>query len=116
MKTTNFTTKQKGYGRQGLYFNFDGELYHLCDVFPNVPEQFNDYALNEDCFFNEETETYTDLNDREVTPIDNWDDFLFERFKEEIGKVLFDSIDLDEYDFDFDNATYEQIAEWAINY
>lgn len=116
MKTTNFTTQQKGYGRQGLYFNFTGELYHICDVFPNVSEQFNDYELIEDCFFNEETETYKDLNGREVTPIDSWDEFLLERYKEEIGKVLFERLDFGDYDFDFDNATYEEIAEWAINY
>lgn len=27
MRTLNFSTKQKGYGRQGLYFNFDRKTY-----------------------------------------------------------------------------------------
>jgi hypothetical protein len=116
MKTLNFTTKQKGYGRQGLYFDFDGETYHICDVFPNVEEHFEDYELSEDCFFNEETETYTDLNGHNVTPIDSWDEFLTENYKEEIGKILFESLDFEVYDFDFENATFEEITEWAANY
>ena len=116
MKTLNFSTNQKGYGRQGLYFYFQGAKYYLMDVYPNVPEHFNDFELINDCFFNEETKIYTDLNGREVTPIDGWDEFLIERYKEEIGRVLYENIDHEDFDFDFDNSTYDQITDWALNY
>lgn len=117
MNAFTFTTKQKGYGRQGLYFRFDSKSYYLTDVFPNIPEHFNDYAHNDDCSYNEETEIYTNSNGREVTPIESWDEFLTERYKEDIGQVLFESLDFDDYpDFNFNDATYEQIAEWALNF
>jgi hypothetical protein len=112
----NFTTQQKGYGRQGLYFDFNGDTYYLCDVYPNIKEHFNGFCLNEDCFFNEETEVYTNSNGSEVTPIDNWDEFLFSHYKTEIGEILFEELDHEEYSIDFDNLTYEEIAEWANNY
>ena len=40
---------------------------------------------------------------------------LLPNFKEEIGRILFESLDFDDYDFDFNNANYEEIAEWASN-
>jgi len=116
MTTFNFTTKQEGYGRQGLYFYFNGEKYFIQSVFPNVPEYFKDYELNDDCFYNEESEIYTDQNGHEVTPIDSWDEFLTNHYKEEIGQILFENLDFEDFDFDFDNSTYEEIAEWASNY
>jgi hypothetical protein len=116
MTAFNFTTKQEGYGRQGLYFSFNGEKYFIQSVFPNVPEYFEDYELSEDCFYDEETETYRDSNGHEVTPIDSWDEFLTNNYKEEIGQILFENLDFDDYEFDFDNSTSEEIAEWASNY
>ena len=61
MKNFTFTTKQKGYGRQGLYAN--GE--YIMDVFPNIDEYFEIEHEN-DVFFNEETEIYTDCNGNEI--------------------------------------------------
>ena len=115
MKTLHFTTKQEGYGRQGLYFKFNDTEYYIRSVFPNIQEQFSDYELQEDCFFNSETETFTNESGKEVNPIDSWDDFLFSEFKSEIGEILFDELDHDDFEFDFENATYKEIAEWAIN-
>lgn len=86
-------------------------------MFPNVAEHFSDFELLEDTFFDEETEIYKDLNGREVTPIDSWDEFLFDNFKEEIGQILYENLNHEDYeDYNFDDATYEEIAEWAINY
>ena len=115
MTTFNFTTKQEGYGRQGLYFSFNGEKHFIQSVFPNVEEYFG-ITYENDCFYNEETETYTDCNGNETIPYSDLDSFLTENFKEEIGRILFESLDFDDYEFDFDNATYEEIAEWASNY
>ena len=59
----NYSTKQKGYGRQGLYLEFleiEGSHY-IKDVFPNVEEHF-DILLESDAFFNEETGKYTNGN------------------------------------------------------
>lgn len=59
----NYSTKQRGYGRQSLYLSFlemEGEHY-FNDVFPNVEEHF-DILLNDDAFFNEEKGYYTDGN------------------------------------------------------
>ena len=112
MTTFHFTTKQEGYGRQGLYFSFDGEKHFIQSVFPNVEEHF-DITHEDDCFYDEETKIYKDCNGHETTPYSNLDDFLFENFKEEIGRILFENLDHEEYDFDFDDATYKDIAEWA---
>lgn len=116
MTTFNFTTKQKGYGRKGLYFDFDGKSFYLTDVFPNVTEQFEDFELTENCFFNEEDEKYYDQNGHEVTPIDSWDSFLTDHYKEEIGQILYENLDSDDYEFNFDSATYEDITNWALEY
>ena len=113
----NFITKQEGYGRQGLYFIFDGKQYFIQSIFPNVPEYFNDYELLDDCFFNESTEMYTDCNGHEVTPINSWNEFLTEKFKEKIGSILCDELDSELYDFDFEGAAnYTDVADWALNY
>ncbi len=114
MTAFNFTTKQEGYGRQGLYFSFDGKNHFIQSVFPNVEEYFG-VTYENDCFYNEETETYTDCDGNETTPYSDLDYFLTEKFKEEIGQILFESLDFDDYDFDFRNATYEEVAEWASN-
>lgn len=111
----HFKTKQKGYGRQGLYFVFNNEDYYIKDVFPNISEHFNDYELLDDCFGNEE-EGFRDINGCEVTPINSWDEFLTETFKEEIGEILFNNLNHNEYNFDFEEKSYEDICEWAINY
>lgn len=118
MKTLNFTTKQKGYGRQGLYFEFDGETYHICDVYPNVEEHFG-IEHEDKCFYNEETDSYTDYNGEEIDTdhmYDDLDEWLQNNFKAEIGEILFESLDFEDYDFDFEKATFEEITEWAINY
>lgn len=60
---TNYSVKQKGYGRQGLYVEFlevDGKHY-IEDVFPNVTEHF-DILLIHNAFFNEETGLYSDCD------------------------------------------------------
>ena len=42
-------TKRKGYGRQGVYVNFNEYSYgdiddlYICDVFPNIDEYFENY-------------------------------------------------------------------------
>ena len=115
MKTFDFTTKQEGYGRQGLYFSFDGEKHFIQSVFPNVEEYFGITHEN-DCFYNDESETFTDCDGHETLPYSDLDEWLTEHFKEEIGQILFESLDFEDYEFDFENATYEEIAEWASNY
>lgn len=116
MTTSNFTTKQEGYGRQGLYFRFDGQELYITSVFPNIPEQFEDYELHDDCNYDEETGIFTNNNGREVTPIDSWDEFLLAHYEDEIGDILSKELDRDNYQFDFDNSTGEQIINWAVNY
>ena len=115
MSTFNFTAKQEGYGRQGLYFQFDGKQYFIQSVFPNVEEHFG-ITYENDCFYNEETKIYTDCDGNETTPYSDLDTYLTENFKAEIGKILDEEINHDDCDFDFENATYEEIAEWAANY
>ena len=59
----NYSTKQKGYGRQALYLHFleiDGEHY-IQDVFPNVKENFR-ILLNDDSYLNEDDGLYYDAN------------------------------------------------------
>ena len=112
MKAFEFTTEQEGYGRKGLYFSFQGEKYYIQSVFPNVEEHFG-ITYENDCFFCEETGIYTDCNGNETTPYSDLDYFLSEKFKEEIGQILYENIDREDFDFDFDNATYDEIADWA---
>lgn len=70
-----FSVKQKGYGRQGLYVVlYKKDSFHLpvserftmpiyiMDVFPNVAEHFDNYILREDAFFSEDEGYYTDGN------------------------------------------------------
>lgn len=47
----HYSTKQKGYGRQGLYLEFDEVQgsYHMCDVYPNVVEHY-DILLYDDAY------------------------------------------------------------------
>jgi hypothetical protein len=110
-----FNTKQKGYGRQGLYFDFDGNTFYLMDVFPNVNEHFGIKHVNNafptddggytDCDGNALNGVYTDL-----------DDWLFSALKDEIGEVLYENLDLQLYeDSTFADFTCEEIAEWAYN-
>ena len=88
MRTINFETKQEGYGRQGLYYIDPNKGKHyLCSVFPNIPEQFKNVCLSENCFYDEENDIYTDEQGREVTPIDDWNDFLLEHYEEEIQEL-----------------------------
>lgn len=118
MATFNFTTKQEGYGRQGLYFSFDGKQYFIQSVFPNVKEHF-EIECEENCFYDEDTETYKDYNGDEIAEdhmyysLDSW---LTENLKEKIGKSIYDHANWNDYDFDFENATYKEISEWAANY
>ena len=114
MKTVNFETKQEGYGRQGLYFKFDGEMYKLCSVFPNVEEGLNILHIDY-CFENESGET-VDCNGHKVTSYTDLNEFLLENYKTEIGQILDEQLDHERYDFNFSNATYEEIAEWAAQY
>ena len=66
MKTiVNYSTKQRGYGRQSLYVDvaIDGEVVkdvYVQDVFPNFQEHF-DFVLTEDAFELEDG-TYTNGN------------------------------------------------------
>jgi len=115
MNTTHFRTKQEGYGRQGLYFVFDGNSYYIKSVFPNVKEYYN-IDNSDDCFYDEETKEYYDGGGNPINPVDDFDVFLFEKNKEEIGQKLFENLEHEDFEFDFDNATYEQIAEWAFNH
>jgi hypothetical protein len=58
-----YSTKQRGYGRQALYFEFieiDG-LFYIQDVFPNVVEHF-DILLRRDAFPHEEKGFFTNGN------------------------------------------------------
>jgi hypothetical protein len=69
----SYSTKQRGYGRQSLYvelkrndilFNIKDSFIkdvYVMDVFPNVEEHF-DIVLNQDAFYNEEGDYYTDSN------------------------------------------------------
>ena len=92
------STKQKGYGRQGLYVElkrtdipFDlGKSFiknvYLTDVFPNVKEHFNGYILEEDAFPNEDGTLFHNCNGNgEYTPdhmFKTTDDMLNHAFSE----------------------------------
>jgi len=116
MKTNIFfTEKQEGYGRTGLSFEFDSKKYYVRSFFPNVHEDLGITQL-EDCIYDEEKEKYFDENGNETTPYEDLDEFLFERYKEEIGQILFENLDHESYNFDFVHSSYEEIAEWAKNY
>lgn len=115
MGSLNFSKKQAGYGRQELYFHFDNEKFFVQSVFPNVEEHFG-ITHNENCFYDEDKKIYTDCNGHETTPYSNLDEFLTESLKERIGEILYESLYHGDFDFDFENATYEEITEWAINY
>jgi len=114
MKTANFETKQEGYGRQGLYFVFDGKMHYICSVFPNVEEHLNIRYIDY-CFENEDG-VIVDCNGHEVTPYTDLNQILLDNYKKEIGEILYENLDFENYDFDFENATYEDITDWAIQY
>lgn len=114
MKTANFETKQEGYGRQGLYFVFDGKMHYICSVFPNVEEHLNIRHIDY-CFENEDG-VIVDCNGHEVTPYKDLNQILLDNYKKEIGEILYENLDFENYDFDFENATYEDITDWAIQY
>ena len=64
-KIVNYSTKQRGYGRQSLYVDvlIDGKIVkdvYVQDVFPNFQEHF-DFLLNEDAVELEDG-TFTDGN------------------------------------------------------
>ncbi len=70
-------TKQKGYGRQGLYIYFfhEGKRYdgvYVMDVFPNVLEHFSNQAiLSQDAFpMKGSDDLYTDGNQNGEYTID----------------------------------------------
>lgn len=113
MASFRFVTKQEGYGRQGLYVCIDGNDYYLCSVFPNIPESFSEYELIEDCFGNEH-DGFVDSDGKRVTPISSWDEFLTDRFKGEIGLIIYDNISCNDECFDFDNESFESIADWYL--
>lgn len=71
----NITTKQKGYGRQGVY----AELYiesgrdriwvkdvYIMDVFPNINEHFNALPINDTFSDENNPEVYLDHNGNEL--------------------------------------------------
>ena len=115
MTTLNFKTKQEGYGRQGLYFTFEKEDYFILSVFPNLKEGLG-ITHKDECFYVEDEEVYLDCDGQETTPYSDLDTFLLENFKEDIGRILFESLDRDKYDFDLDNSSYLETAEWAGYY
>jgi len=63
----NFSTKQKGYGRQSLYVDIvlqNGKTIkdvYVQDVFPNVQEHF-DFILDQDAFESEDGTYFTNGN------------------------------------------------------
>ena len=67
MKTiVNYSTKQKGYGRQALYVDiqFNNLLFknvYVEDIFPNL-EEGKGYILEVDAFYDEDREIYHDGN------------------------------------------------------
>jgi hypothetical protein len=90
MKTVYFTTKREGYGRQGLYFTYENKEYYIQSVFPNIEEHFDSYATMDDCF-EQEDGTFQNVNGKEVTPINSWQEFLNKHFKERIKEILQDA-------------------------
>ena len=84
-----FSKKQKGYGRQGLYFDFNGETYHVIDVFPNVDEHFN-ITHDNNAFYDDDEDVYNDCNGNELNGVySDKDEWLFNNLKQEIGQVLY---------------------------
>lgn len=86
MEQFKFTVKQKGYGRQGLYANG----VYIMDVFPNVEEHFGIVHEN-DAFYNEETEQYTDGNGNEIEEgclYSNKDEWLSKHLQDEVLAAL----------------------------
>lgn len=82
MKNYRFTTKQKGYGRQGLYANG----VHIQDVFPNVEEHFG-LTHENDAFYDEENGIYTDYDGNETTVYQDLDEWLSENFESELEEL-----------------------------
>jgi len=72
MKTIiNYSTKQKGYGRQGLYVDiqFNNLVFnniYVEDVFPNLGEQF---LLEEHAFWDEDKEIHHDDSGQEFEEV-----------------------------------------------
>jgi len=87
-ESLNFTTSQKGYGRQALYV----QDYYLMDVYPNIEEYFG-LTHENDSFYNEEEEIYTDCNGNEIDEeciYSNLDQFLCKYLKSEIQDLIED--------------------------
>jgi len=96
----SYSTKQKGYGRQGLYLSFleiEGN-YYMCDLFPNLQEHF-DYLTIEDAFEHNRDifgryckKYYTDCtgNGEYDVVYDDDLDFLKQNFEGEIVEIEID--------------------------
>lgn len=68
----DYRTKQEGYGRQGVYLTVENDDPETCfpkqevyvgSVFPNLREQFH---TDDEVFYDEENDTYTDSSGNEV--------------------------------------------------
>jgi len=91
MKNFTFTTKQKGYGRQGLFAN----SVYIMDVFPNVNEYFDIHYID-DSFYNEETDTYTDCNGNEIEEENIYTDrneWLSEKLQDECESAMVEKLE-----------------------
>jgi len=97
----NYSTKQKGYGRQALFLEFlevEG-TYYIKDVFPNVMEHF-DICLSDNAFFNEETGKYINGNGNGEYN----EDEVYDSIEDALNAILKDEeIEIDEDDEDDDN-------------
>lgn len=92
----NFTTKQEGYGRKGLFVEFgfrgdDGRFY-IQSVYPNIEEHFG-ITHESDAFYNEEENIYTngagtEIDEKDIyTDLDEWLFFRFADFEIEDEEI-----------------------------
>jgi len=83
----NFTIIQRDYGGQDIYFKFGGKSYYLDKVSPNFKDYFGITHIN-DCIFNPKTLKYTDHSGNETIPYTDLEEFLFQRYKEKICRII----------------------------
>ena len=110
MKTiVNYSTKQKGYGRQGLYVDvrFNNLLFkdvYVEDIFPNL-EEGKGYILEEHAFYDEDREIYHDGNGT-----DYGDDVVFKTTLDAVKSfVNIDDLEIEAYAIAFN---YEPSIEY----
>ena len=79
----NYSTKQRGYGRQSLYIDTETQKnIYVQDVFPNVEEHFG-IVLSEDAFYIDNCDCYIDHNYNPIDP-----NMIFDSVVDALNKLI----------------------------